>query len=397
MKSKTISTLFILFFISFFTHGKIDSRKMSFRNNNEINYNIPQNSSSIIIRTDSIYRWRWDLISGMWVYRIKELYENDWMGNHLSRIDQQWNGVGWDNYSRKTYTYDSNFNITISSLEYWDSTQWMLSNQYLSTYDSLGNYTYDIVQTWDGTNWTDVVQHFYWWSGNMRDSMLEQYLDSTGWVNNYFTSYTYDINHNELNRISYMWDGMQWIYDIQWIYFYNVNGDVSYAETQLWDDHGNWVNSSKAEYIYDINFVHTGDIYWRWDGSAWFGSGTSAFYYDANNIMNATVFVNQHSSDSTHYYFTNFTGMDEPPIFSPDISVFPIPTNDFLNIKIENSFVEDFKLSIYDLTGRELYYQSYLNSSSVIKPIDVSSFSSGIYYLKISSADKRFIKKIIRQ
>lgn len=61
-------------------------------------------------------------------------------------------------------------------------------------------------------------------------------------------------------------------------------------------------------------------------------------------------------------------------------SVYPNPSNSYLNIK-SNANVTVRRVALVDVTGKEIFSQ--LNA----KPIDVSSFSKGLYILKIESRE----------
>ncbi|UAM97301.1 lamin tail domain-containing protein [Polaribacter litorisediminis] len=74
-----------------------------------------------------------------------------------------------------------------------------------------------------------------------------------------------------------------------------------------------------------------------------------------------------------------------------DLKVFPNPTND--QIKIHASQVID-AVSIYNVFGK-LVYRDATDSSNLL--IDMSTFSSGVYLVKISSNNKTMNRKIIKK
>ena len=85
-------------------------------------------------------------------------------------------------------------------------------------------------------------------------------------------------------------------------------------------------------------------------------------------------------------YTGNSMGLNDNLI--SDFKLFPNPTNDFINLSIQQ---ENFKVEIFDLLGKKLL-ESY-----DIKIIDVTNFDKGTYLLKLSSGynsnSKLFIKK----
>ncbi len=81
------------------------------------------------------------------------------------------------------------------------------------------------------------------------------------------------------------------------------------------------------------------------------------------------------------------------------LSVFPTLTSEFVNFQIEDVNTQDLRYSIYDVTGKLLKReQTIYYGPDYIYQVNVSSFASGTYYLRIISdeskiAVKPFVKK----
>jgi hypothetical protein len=89
--------------------------------------------------------------------------------------------------------------------------------------------------------------------------------------------------------------------------------------------------------------------------------------------------------DSTLVIFKDCTGFSE--LLSKDlISVFPVPSNDLLNIQLSES-IEIREISIIDLAGRIIYKQNRYTDQ-----ISIEKLSSGVYYL-IVNTEKGIIRK----
>ena len=73
--------------------------------------------------------------------------------------------------------------------------------------------------------------------------------------------------------------------------------------------------------------------------------------------------------------------------------IYPNPTNSILNIEIQN-VISNGRLEIYDMLGKQIFNQTITNNN--LSQIDVTSWNSGLYLIKISSENsletKRFIK-----
>jgi photosystem II stability/assembly factor-like uncharacterized protein len=87
-------------------------------------------------------------------------------------------------------------------------------------------------------------------------------------------------------------------------------------------------------------------------------------------------------------YSTNLESED--PI---SIKVYPVPTNDLLHIEIQ-SFQQAVSFRMLDLTGR-IVKSGQLNQGDNIIPIN--DLSSGVFFIEVDEAGKRFTQKIIMQ
>jgi beta-glucanase (GH16 family) len=80
------------------------------------------------------------------------------------------------------------------------------------------------------------------------------------------------------------------------------------------------------------------------------------------------------------------------------LNVFPNPTQGELQINCALSGNEDLNLSIVNALGQEVYQKTVFNPALNFQSgIDVSSLSSGIYFIKIQQADKMHTSKIVKQ
>ncbi len=79
-----------------------------------------------------------------------------------------------------------------------------------------------------------------------------------------------------------------------------------------------------------------------------------------------------------------------------NISLYPNPANDKLNIEINIPGQPEIEVSLSDLLGREIINQRFiLDQKSNLKTLDLNGISKGLYILKIHSGSASFSKKII--
>ncbi|WP_353147156.1 PA domain-containing protein [Flavobacterium sp.] len=91
--------------------------------------------------------------------------------------------------------------------------------------------------------------------------------------------------------------------------------------------------------------------------------------------------------------FTNTVLNNETFINNKNVSIYPNPVKDNLNINIKD-FSGDILVKIMDVNGREVF-NKYINNFNRSKELDLSSFSSGIYFLKLIGEDLNYSEKII--
>jgi Secretion system C-terminal sorting domain len=89
----------------------------------------------------------------------------------------------------------------------------------------------------------------------------------------------------------------------------------------------------------------------------------------------------------------NYIVTETQELTSSAIEVFPNPSNGLINIKSEDYFIEN--VEVYDQLGK-LVLASDFNHQYFGK-IDLSNSTSGIYMLKINSAEKVIIRKVLIQ
>lgn len=81
----------------------------------------------------------------------------------------------------------------------------------------------------------------------------------------------------------------------------------------------------------------------------------------------------------------------EDNLYTPNITLFPNPTNDYFQITSQN-ILNITKLSVYDISGK-LVLEKYNNK----KQIDLSTFASGLLLVKIETNKGVITKKIIKE
>ena len=75
-----------------------------------------------------------------------------------------------------------------------------------------------------------------------------------------------------------------------------------------------------------------------------------------------------------------------------DLKLFPNPAQKSFNISISNEKLIQKRLEIYDITGRSMHAQNW---TSLNIELNVSSFPTGIYFVKVSTEDGIQVKRLV--
>lgn len=72
-----------------------------------------------------------------------------------------------------------------------------------------------------------------------------------------------------------------------------------------------------------------------------------------------------------------------------------IPSSDTYLIVFKDGVIQHLDVSLYDLSGKKIYYTNYQNKQEII--IDLSSFSSGIYIISILTKNQFYSSKLFKR
>jgi extracellular elastinolytic metalloproteinase len=82
------------------------------------------------------------------------------------------------------------------------------------------------------------------------------------------------------------------------------------------------------------------------------------------------------------------------------LRVFPNPASDFLNINVMvNSSIKDADVSIVSVDGRVIWQQkaAFNGGKEVLLPVNMASFPSGIYFVKVRTDEKTLVEKVVKR
>jgi hypothetical protein len=84
---------------------------------------------------------------------------------------------------------------------------------------------------------------------------------------------------------------------------------------------------------------------------------------------------------------------NQPPV-ADRFSVYPNPSNGFFQIQVPKEWCPDVQLQIFDVTGRLVSSRAI---KEIVTTININSFSSGIYILKLYYKNIIIVRKLNKQ
>ncbi|MDP1727672.1 MAG: T9SS type A sorting domain-containing protein [Bacteroidota bacterium] len=127
-----------------------------------------------------------------------------------------------------------------------------------------------------------------------------------------------------------------------------------------------------------------------------------SFGYDSV-VINGTTYISSIRGDKIHNYLfmrynsdtSQASGIFENHLNKKSILVYPNPASNKIKIQIpDQNFEENFKLRIFDLTGKSVFEQKDFSQEN---EIDISTFNNGLYFIELSSKNKRYSCKWIKE
>jgi subtilisin family serine protease len=133
---------------------------------------------------------------------------------------------------------------------------------------------------------------------------------------------------------------------------------------------------------------------WYYNNNAISGATQRSFTAERSGSYYVIVTNSNNCTNQSNTVTVNVTSIEELSKFSTT-SVYPNPTNEYLNIQFSD-FYENIQLEIYDLTGR-LHIRQKVNSigQDETKVLNISNLANGVYALKIYDNEKQATFKIV--
>ena len=82
-------------------------------------------------------------------------------------------------------------------------------------------------------------------------------------------------------------------------------------------------------------------------------------------------------------------------VISGEFNVYPNPTNGVFTVELNNIKADDYKISVTNVLGQEIYASTKEISTLISEKIDLSDLRKGVYMLEVSNSESTITEKII--
>lgn len=277
-------------------------------------------------------------------------------------LDQLDNNGIWENSAISYFEYDNNGNDIKDSVLYWNSTSWDPGTISLRTYNSNNKITQNVTYYYDMGSFIPMNRFIYNYDVNSLLTSLVFYQYLNVWMPQSRNLYTYDSNNNLTRYLFQSWNGS--------------NYDDSYKNEYEYDVLNNLTQASSSFYnapTWSLNAIQR-NIY----------SGATLTHSVYAQYSPPGVFSN---IDSTVYFYPTVSILD---IQNQNLSIFPNPTNG--NCIITHTGAMD-AVEVFNINGQLVASK---NVNGLTTNIDLNNLPSGTYSVRVWSAGKPMLKRIVK-
>ena len=342
-----------------------------------------QDDNGFIIRDTT---QNWSSGSQSWITELVNFYTNDSIGNILKRNTQayDYNSNTWNDFGKEFRSYYNNgklYSDTVlgmnNTTHNWDTTSITIYNEEGKTLKFKFFGVFQIIETYY-INGNDSTRTFQIWDSNSKD-----------WLNNSYTSYTYNENGDKLNGYTYSWDtnSKTWVKPTTATYYYSLHTIIKKVKPTI-----NWNNPDDITYgtlLSDTQLNAQADVAGTFTYTP--AVGTKLEVGDNQKLL--VHFVPQdtaqylNASDSVYINVLSVTGTSV--LQNPTINVYPNPV---VNTLYVTNAQGEITYSIFDLTGKVVISGKTNNNQ-----IDIPSLAQGIYTIKISNKQGSLTGRFVKQ
>lgn len=334
-------------------------------------------------------------------YRSTNNYNSS--GNLTDDFDEEWNdGTNiWEKVIVNTHTLNPDGTIKETLTDAWsdESNEWETASKTLYTYNASKEILTETSQIfWD--TWIDYSKDTYTYDSNGKlTSMVTQTMDLlSGMVlkNSSQTLYSYNDDGTEKQIVNQIWNILnQWEDESRTTNTYNNSKQLISDLSENWVNNA-WVNDSKSTNTYNANGTLKETTEEKWEEGNWIKNGKAIYSFNAKGDMESMVSqswnitLNQWENEM-RIRFDYTTGIQYVDLAGNDSKVYPNPFND--QLIIENRELSDYRIDVFNSTGQIV---STFKTNKLVTNLNMGSLKKGVYFMKIRSPQNEQTIKLLK-
>jgi len=157
------------------------------------------------------------------------------------------------NTSRSFYTYNDQNKLDTITSQYYANGIWTNNQRSVYSYNSIpgGNTITRLQLIWSGSNWDNFTKRTETFdnNGNLALYIWETWQNGTIWELNTRRSWVYDNNQNPVYLLQEWWTDSAWVNSGQTNFEYDSDADIVFSQTDYWLDDV-WAKRNTYHYYY---------------------------------------------------------------------------------------------------------------------------------------------------
>jgi len=330
--------------------------------------------------------YAWDPSGNAWVNSDSVYYSYDANNNLLKTTVTEWdiNNSNWVNLNRDSSVYNAGNEEISHTWQDWDGNTGTWVNNEEDIYTHLYNQTATtLIKAWNAPQWDSIVFFHNIFDASHNIMITEEQdkdMATQLWVNQRKDSFTYDASNNKLTDLQYNWynDSSRWIKS-RFTAYSNFTGHSPQTETiQDWDDLTQlYNNEKKTNNSYNSFEQLTAFTNESWINNNWvstFGDYGGRYYYEDYSLHVTTLSANK-----------------------GDISVYPVPADQELSVRITWDEPQLSTMNITDMRGLLVKTLELPIGSDVRQTISLGDIPAGNYLISVDGTKGHLTQKLTIQ
>ncbi|MCB2409557.1 T9SS type A sorting domain-containing protein [Hymenobacter lucidus] len=395
--------------------------------------------STTVVRPGQSINYFWDSASSTWMLGRKEEYSYDAgarltqiinrdsatsqlnerilleynaQGKSTSTTYQRWLNNAWENDSRYTLSYDAQGNETEYLSQNWNGSSWTtdFGNQNVYTYNAAGVITEWIRKEWDNGTFVNQEREVYTVTNGQWSSLVIQEWENGAWVDD---QRILDVVWYDWSRVlpasfrRQEFNGTAFVDESRTTVAYSPNGDqVNTVQKYVGTA---WVNDYRISELYDNYGNELANIEEQWINNAWsleYGD-RNLLFYNANNVVIRKVeqrfdnmlrqYVNNYRINYSNFQSITLASARNAAL-EARASLYPNPAAGLVTLEVAD--VRGTQAATGELRNAlgQLVQQFTVQpqAGKLSTQLDLSGLKSGIYTVRLQTADGAIVKRVVR-